>query len=206
MPFLKNLFTSRPPRAGQPIETRLIGERIFLRVGDPLDWQAWKDLRSQSRAFLTPWEPTWPPDALTYDYFCRNLRRHWREWREGTGYAFLICATERVPELEIEAGAIIGGLALTEVQRGIAQKATLGYWMGQPYTNSGYMTEAVLLACRFALDDLKLNRVEAACLPHNEPSKRLLEKTGFILEGRAKRYLRINGKWEDHLLWGRTAE
>jgi ribosomal-protein-alanine N-acetyltransferase len=66
------------------------------------------------------------------------------------------------------------------------------------------MTEAVQLAAAFAFETLKLNRLEAACLPHNEPSRRLLEKTGFALEGCARRYLRINGKWEDHLLWGKT--
>jgi ribosomal-protein-alanine N-acetyltransferase len=54
----------------------------------------------------------------------------------------------------------------------------------------------------YAFDDVGLHRVEAACQPDNAPSKRVLEKVGFTLEGEAKAYLKINGAWRDHLLWG----
>ena len=56
-------------------------------------------------------------------------------------------------------------------------------------------------ALRFAFNDLALHRVEAACLPANEPSRRLLERVGFHREGMARAYLRINGVWADHLLY-----
>ncbi len=63
------------------------------------------------------------------------------------------------------------------------------------------MTEAVCAALRFAFGPLRLNRVEAACLPSNAASQRVLEKVGFAREGRARRYLRINGQWQDHDLF-----
>jgi ribosomal-protein-alanine N-acetyltransferase len=180
----------------------------MLRVGDPADWRDWRNLREVSRAFLTPWEPAWPDHALSYGYFCGNLRRHWREWREGKGYAFLIFGKSPLPpcgEGAGKGGPLLGGIALNNVERGVAQKGTLGYWIGQPYAGRGLMTEAAGLVCAFAFDELKLNRVEASCLPRNEPSRKLLEALAFEREGRARAWLRINGVWEDHLLWGRCA-
>ena len=53
----------------------------------------------------------------------------------------------------------------------------------------------------FVFDELRLHRLEAACLPHNEPSKAVLAKVGFHEEGLARQYLRINGQWADHLLF-----
>jgi ribosomal-protein-alanine N-acetyltransferase len=100
---------------------------------------------------------------------------------------------------------LVGGISLNDVRRGIAQKATLGYWIGMPYAGQGLMTEAAGLVCEFAFDALKLNRIEASCMPNNEPSKRLLKRLGFVEEGYAKSYLRIDGEWQDHVLWGKTA-
>jgi ribosomal-protein-alanine N-acetyltransferase len=93
---------------------------------------------------------------------------------------------------------------LNDVVRGIAQKGTLGYWISEPYARQGLMREAAELVLRFAYEDLKLHRVEAACLPDNEASRHLLLSLGFIEEGLALAYLRINGQWEDHVLWGRV--
>lgn len=197
-------FASRfsTPRRGPrpPLGTQLMGERVVLRTGDPADWKGWRGLRDLSRDFLIPWEPRWPQDALGYGHFCTLLRRHWRDWRQGKGYAFMIF----IHGEQSRAGALIGGVTLNEIQRGIAQKGTLGYWIGEPYAGRGYMTEAAGLVCDFAFQTLRLHRVEASCLPHNEPSKSLLRRLGFEEEGYAKAYLQINGKWQDHILWGKT--
>ena len=73
--------------------------------------------------------------------------------------------------------------------------------MGQPYAGQGLMTDALRGVLPFVFDDLRLHRLEAACLPHNEPSKAVLAKVGFHEEGLARQYLRINGQWADHLLF-----
>ena len=73
--------------------------------------------------------------------------------------------------------------------------------MGVPFAGQGYMTDSVRLGLRFAFGTLGLHRVEAACLVHNEASRRVLEKTGFIREGLARGYLKIDGAWQDHLLY-----
>jgi ribosomal-protein-alanine N-acetyltransferase len=75
--------------------------------------------------------------------------------------------------------------------------------MGMPYAGNGYMREAATLVSAFAFDTLLLHRLQASCLPNNEPSINLLRRLGFEEEGYAKAYLQINGEWEDHILWAR---
>ncbi|MDX2028267.1 MAG: GNAT family protein [Alphaproteobacteria bacterium] len=196
---LASLFHFSRRGMAAPMNTRLTGRRVFLRMGDPADWAEWRSLRETSREFLVPWEPSWPPNALTYNFFCGLLRRQWRDWRKGHGYAFFIFL--QAPEGQ--APKLIGGITLSDIRKGIAQKGTLGYWIGQTYAGQGYMTEAAGLLCEFAFKNLRMHRLEASCLPHNEASINLLRRLGFEEEGYAKAYLQINGRWEDHILWGK---
>jgi ribosomal-protein-alanine N-acetyltransferase len=199
MQLVSSLFHSLPHMSKVSPGTQLIGPRLVLRMGDPTNWREWRNLREASQGFLVPWEPSWPHNALTYTFFCKLLRRQWREWRQGRNYAFLIF--RHAPG---KRDTLVGGISLNDVQRGIAQKGTLGYWIGEVYAKQGLMTEAVGLVCDFAFNTLRLHRVEASCLPRNDASQNLLRRLSFEEEGFAKSYLQINGKWEDHILWGRT--
>ena len=167
--------------------------RLVLRQPVADDWSAWAQLRGESREFLRPWEPTWPRDALTRAAFRRRLRGQARDREAGAGYSFFVFRSED--------DALMGGVTLGDVRRGVAQAATLGYWIGQRFARKGYMTEAVDAVAAHVFDDLALHRLEAACLPVNEPSRRLLESLGFKLEGLAHSYLKIDGAWRDHLLF-----
>jgi len=178
-----------------PLDVRLADQNVVLRLATVGDARAWLDIRELNRDFLVPWEPTWPANCLTESYFRRMLRRQQREWRRGKAYAFYVFLQKT--------NSLIGGVNLNDVQRGAGQKATLGYWIGQAYARQGLMTEAAGLVCDFAFGKLKLHRLEASCLPHNEASMRLLQRLGFEEEGFAKDYLQVNGRWQDHVLWGR---
>ncbi len=167
--------------------------KVTLRTPQIADYPAWAELRAQSREFLAPWEPLWASDELSRASFRRRVRHYLRDLREDVGYALFIFA--------VSTGALIGGLTLCNVRRGVTQSCTLGYWIGAQYANQGYMTAAVRAVVPFVFDSLELHRLEAACLPTNTASIRLLEKTGFRREGLARRYLRINGAWQDHLLY-----
>src|SRR5450631_3735020 len=125
------------------------------------DFEAWADLRAQSRAFLTPWEPTWPSDDLTRAAFRRRVRRNHQEIANDEGYPFLIFRDDDV---------LAGGLTLGQVKRGVVQTATLGYWIGLPYARQGLMSAAVRAAAVYAFATLHLHRIEASCLPHNVAS------------------------------------
>jgi [ribosomal protein S5]-alanine N-acetyltransferase len=182
----------RPPLLVDP-DTEIRGKRVYLRHPTNQDYPAWAELRALSRAHLTPWEPQWSRDELTRSNFRRRLRQYHREMRDDQGYAYIIFD---------EADAVlVGGLNLSNVRRGVAQAASIGYWMGAPFARRGLMTDAVRAAVGFAFATLRLNRLEAACLPSNAASQRVLEKAGFAREGRARRYLKINGQWQDHDLF-----
>jgi ribosomal-protein-alanine N-acetyltransferase len=173
----------------------VVGEGVILRTPQATDHAEWAALREHSREFLTPWEPTWPADDLSRSAFRRRIRRYTEDLRTDQSYAFLIFRSTD--------GRLVGGLTLANVRRGVAQAGSLGYWMGLPYTRHGYMTAAVRAVIPFAFGTLRLHRLEAACIPTNLASIRLLEKTGFRREGYARSYLCINGTWQDHLLYAR---
>jgi [ribosomal protein S5]-alanine N-acetyltransferase len=175
------------------VDAEVRGREVYLRQPAMGDYVAWAELRAQSRQHLTVWEPLWTRDELARSAFRRRLRQYQREMREDQGYAFLIFR---------EADAtLLGGLTISNIRRGVAQSASVGYWVGLPHVGRGYMTDAVRATVPFAFGTLGLHRLEAACLPHNAPSARVLEKAGFRREGTARRYLKINDAWQDHDLY-----
>ena len=183
-----------PAFRGSPARSlRLQYQRIYMRPPVQRDWRDWAALRAENRTFLAPWEPTWPYDALTRGAFRRRLRIYKTEMRQGTSYSFLVF--RRADD------AMLGGVTVSNVRRGVAQSASLGYWIGECYARQGYMTEALAVALNFAFVRLGLHRVEAACLPGNYASRALLLKSGFTEEGYAREYLRIDGRWQDHQLF-----
>jgi ribosomal-protein-alanine N-acetyltransferase len=171
---------------------RLLGERTYLRPPNRRDYRDWAQLRAASRAFLEPWEPSWGEDALERIVFRDRIARILQEWRLDLGYGFHIFRRED--------DRIIGGVNLNNVRRGVAQAANLGYWMGEPFANHGFMTDALKTLLPHAFQGLGLHRIDAACIPENAPSRHLLAKFGFQEVGEAKGYLKINGEWRDHLL------
>lgn len=181
-------FPSEPP--SRPL---IRTPNLYLRAPQASDHAAWAVLRMESREFLTPWEPTWNEDDLTRTSFRLRTKRAAREISTDEAYSLFI--------FETGTETLLGGLTLGLIRRGVAQACTLGYWMGRRHAGKGHMTEAVRGAVRFAFSDLALHRVEAACLPNNEPSRRLLERVGFQYEGLARAYLKIDGNWADHLLY-----
>lgn len=191
MGFLKGLF---PPPPTEKLETA----RLILRPPRLSDWAEWANVREQSREFLAPWEPTWPKDALTRAAYRDRVVYYAQEWHRGSGYLFFLFRRED--------RRLIGGISIAEVRRGISQTGTAGYWMGEPYAQQGYMTEALQATIGFAFGTLALHRLEAACMPANVPSRKLLTKCGFREEGYASKYLRINGEWADHVLFARLAD
>src|SRR5450432_4179362 len=173
----------------------IVGEGVVLRVPQNADHAEWAALREASREFLTPWEPTWPSDDLTRGAFRRRLKRYADDQRSDLAYAFLIFRDDD--------NALVGGLTLANIRRGVAQAGSIGYWIGAPFARQGYMSAAVRALIPFCFRTLRLHRLEAACIPANTASVRLLEKTGFQREGYARSYLCIDGVWQDHLLFAR---
>ena len=169
-------------------------ERLLLRSPTKRDFHEWARLRYESRAFLKSWDPTWARDHLTRQSFARRVAWAEKAMNDDSAYPmFLFRKTDN---------SLLGAITLDNVRRGPSQVGTIGYWMGYPYIRRGHMAEAVGLVLDYAFNELRLHRVEAACLVHNDPSSRLLLKLGFTEEGLARQYLCIDGRWQDHRTFG----
>jgi [ribosomal protein S5]-alanine N-acetyltransferase len=172
------------------------GERVFLRRLSTLDRLEYIELRRASRRFLERWEPR-PPrgmNAFAPSAFDRVLRTS----RSKSNLKMAVCLRRD--------GRIVGMVSLNQVSRGPFQNTIMGYWIGQAFAKQGCMSEAVSLALDLAFTTLGLHRVEANIMPRNKASLALARRCGFRFEGLAKRYLQINGRWEDHQHWAMTIE
>ncbi|MEM7723985.1 MAG: GNAT family protein [Pseudomonadota bacterium] len=172
---------------------RLETDRLTLRLPRHADFRAWAALRAQSRAFLTPWEPSWAPDHLTRKSFTGRV--YWAQRSLGQGNAVPLFIFRRSDEV------LLGAITLDNIRRGPAQSGTLGYWIGEVHARQGYMREAIDAVVYYAFRTLELSRIEAACLPENAASRGVLERTGFKYEGVAQSYLQIDGRWRNHVLY-----
>jgi [ribosomal protein S5]-alanine N-acetyltransferase len=171
----------------------LKGARVTLRLPEPNDYREWAALRQASRAFLEPWEPRWSPDELERSAWRQRIRRYREDFEQGLAVAFFI--------FESRSGKLIGGITVGNIRHGVSQSGQIGYWIGERYAGQGFMLESLKLVVDFAFDTLRLHRIEAACIPDNARSVRVLEKAGFQREGLLRSYLRINGSWQDHYLY-----
>lgn len=183
------------PAAKPPL--LVAGQGLYLRAPQMSDHGAWAELRRRSRAFLEPWEPAWADDELSASAFSRRVRRSAEEIEADQNYPLLIFRNGD--------DALLGGLTLGQIRRGVSQAGTFGYWIGAEHARRGHMSAAVAAALRFGFGTLRLNRIEAACLPENAPSIGLLLRAGFQREGLAREYLCIAGVWRDHVLFARLA-
>jgi ribosomal-protein-alanine N-acetyltransferase len=187
--------------AAVDLDIRLEGNRVALRAPRAVDIPELRALIARNADHLRPWSPSPPPgtNPLGLAELGRTIAKQRREWKLGAAYVFVaILRYGREP--------IAGRVALTSVTRGPWQSAQVGYWLDAASGGRGLMTECVGLALDFAFEDLGLHRVQAAVMPRNAASRRILAKCGFREEGYAERYLRIGGRWEDHVIYGLTAE
>lgn len=168
-------------------------DRLWLRLPEMTDHSEWTRIRREGAAFLSPWEPSWSEEHFSRRAFRNRVYWAWRSRDEGKALPlFLVRRGD---------GRLLGAITLDNIRRGPAQSAQVGYWIGPDYVRQGYMTEALGALVRHAFGTLDLGRIEAACLPENTPSRGLLERSGFQHEGEARRYLQIDGRWRDHILY-----
>lgn len=173
----------------------------MLRPARTADVGEIRRLLRHNQAHLKPWNPTSRPgeDPTSITEVSQMVLRYRREWKRGRAFSFML-ALGSAPE------RFVGKIALTGIMRGPMQSAYLGYWMDVDHLNGGLCTEGLRAVLDFAFGPAKLHRVQAAIMPRNARSLRVIEKLGFRREGYAERYLQINGSWEDHILFAQTRE
>ncbi len=164
------------------------------------DFRQWREVRLRNRDRLARWEPRPAPgqadlaeDAGAFAARCSARRR---ERQQGAGFGFGVFV----------AGRFRGEMNLSSIQRGPFQSCYVGYWIDEAVAGQGYTPEALVVAARFAFEQLKLHRLQVAIVPRNAASLRVVEKLGLRREGLAERYVEINGVWEDHYRFAMTVE
>jgi ribosomal-protein-alanine N-acetyltransferase len=184
-----------------PIATHVVTERLVLRPPRTTDVAELRRVMRANYEHLRPWSvaPVPGEDPSSLASVSRTILRNRREWKRGQ--SFVLMVTPRGNE-----DRIIGRVALGGVLLGAFQNAYLGYWIDSEHQGRGLMTEAVRATTMFAFRAAALHRVQAAVMPRNTTSQRLLDKVGYRREGMALRYLCIAGAWEDHVVFAMTAE
>lgn len=173
-------------------------ESIYIRRLELDDAQSWLDLRRKNYDFRSQFIPMLPDRYSSLNEQRKVIEQVIENWEKGLGYGFGVFLSTH--------HQLIGRVNLNHVVRGAWDNCLIGYFIDQELNGRGYATEAVRQAVDFAFHQVGLHRVEAAVLPFNKASIRVLEKCGFRKEGYAKHYLKLNGKWEDHLIYAITQE
>ncbi|MGQ9425276.1 GNAT family N-acetyltransferase [Gilvimarinus sp. F26214L] len=174
---------------GRATETE---EVMAVKLCSVADAEAITRFYTENEAHLMPWEPGRPPGFHGRRAWAERLRYREQEQREGRGYYFL--------GVDTRSGAVIATCSLTGVARGPLDACYMGYSVDHRYEGQGYMKQLCLHVIDYAFHKLHLHRIMANYMPHNDRSGGLLKHLGFEKEGYAKQYLRINGRWEDHVL------
>jgi len=172
--------------------------KIYLKRLTPEHAKELLELRIRNHENLQPFEPVRDASYFTVEGQEKDILTGVEDIDRTTSVLFGIFLAET--------DELAGRIALTGIARGPFQNANLGYFIGREHRGKGHMTEAVRLCVGYAFKEMGLHRVQAGVMPRNQPSLRVLEKAGFRREGLAKKYLCINGMWEDHELFAMTRE
>ena len=171
---------------------KLYTDRLQVRLLEPHEADLMVRFRHENRDYLEPWEPLRRPDFFTEGFWEIHLRLTLRDFRESASACFVLLSPSE--------DEVLGVCNYTNIVRGTFQSCQLGYALAEKHQRKGLMFEALSMTNAYMFDDLGLHRIMAGYLPHNERSGNLLNRLGFEKEGLARKYLKINGRWEDHLL------
>ena len=168
-------------------------ERLIVRMASRKDRDAVLDYYKRNREHLTPYSPVWPDNFFTNSYWERQIERNTNEFYSDQSVRMFLFEHEKP-------NAVIGNVSLSNIVRSAAQFCFLGYGLSEDKQGHGYATEAVTAAVNYAFTRMKLHRVMANYIPTNERSGNVLRRAGFAVEGYARDYLFLNGKWQDHIM------
>ncbi|MEO7587058.1 MAG: GNAT family protein [Arachnia sp.] len=164
-----------------------------MRPLDPFDAPELAAAYARNRNHLRPWEPTRPDVFFTAEGQQGAVARCVTDREGGRGYFWVL----------VEGDAIVGRISLTDVVRGVFQSGNLGYWVAADRQGKGIASAAVARVCGEAAEVLGLHRIQAGTVVHNIGSQRVLERCSFTRIGLAEKYLAIDGRWQDHVLFQR---
>ena len=170
-----------------------LSDDVTLRVVTAHDLESIRDAYRRNREHLAPWEPERAESFYTSTEQGQILANQIAQLGAGSGY----------PLVMVHGSAVIGRMTLSGIVRGPFQSANVGYWVDKEHAGAGLASAALGHLIAHSRDELGLHRIQASTLLHNVGSQRVLRKAGFEPIGVARNYLKIAGRWQDHLLFQR---
>lgn len=179
------IATSAPP-------FQLETPRLTVRLAGEHEVAAVLAYYEANRERLRPFDPDRPTYFFEEGFWRRQLAQNIEDYLAGRALRLFLFPKE-------EPDRVIGNVGFSNFVRGIAEYCTLGYSIDGDFEGRGLMSEALRSAIDFVFHSLNFHRIEANYMPHNLRSGILLRRLGFVVEGYSRDYLRINGRWEDHI-------
>ncbi|AFZ25476.1 acetyltransferase, ribosomal protein N-acetylase [Cylindrospermum stagnale PCC 7417] len=175
----------------------ITSDRLLLRVATPEDIPQIVKYFTDNKTYLTPFYPLWADGFFTEEYWEYQVETNFLEFINDHSLKLFMY-------LKNQPTKIIGTINFSNFIRGSAHFCYVGYGLASAVQNKGYMTEGLGAATQYVFQELNFHRIMANYMPHNRRSGNVLKKLGFVVEGYARDYLMINGKWEDHILTSLT--
>jgi ribosomal-protein-alanine N-acetyltransferase len=175
----------------------ITSDRLLLRIAIHEDIPQILKYFHENKAYLTPFYPQWAEHFFTEEYWQYQLENSFLEFIHDQSLKLFIFPKNNPHK-------VIGTINFSNFVRGVAHFCYVGYSLSEKAQGKGYMTEGLKAAIEYVFDDLNFHRVMANYMPHNQRSGNVLKRLGFVVEGYARDYLLINGKWQDHILTSLT--
>jgi ribosomal-protein-alanine N-acetyltransferase len=175
----------------------LTSDRLLLRMAVIEDIPYILEYFTENKEYLTPFYPRWDENFFTSDYWQYQVETSFWEFFNNYSLKLFIYRKHQPRQ-------ILGTANFINFVYSAAQFCNLGYSLAQSAQGYGYMTEALSISTEYVFQELNLHRIMANYMPHNRPSGNVLKRLGFVVEGYARDYLMINGKWEDHIFTSLT--
>jgi len=167
-------------------------ERLILKTLDSSYANPVLQYYIRNKEFFRSKVPEYHKDFFSEEYHIESLEKFRKDMESGNSVKLFIF-TKNDP------GKVIGDVSISNIVRGVFLSCHLGYKLDEEENGKGYASEAVKKITDYAFNELNLHRIEANIMPSNSRSINLIRKLGFEEEGLAKKYLKLNGKWEDHI-------
>jgi ribosomal-protein-alanine N-acetyltransferase len=165
-------------------------QRLTLRQIDKTDSIPYLQYLIDNKEFLEEWEPKREDSDYSIEKIENQIDKEIAKSQNKNGYLYLI-----IPKNTDE---IIGTIKIWNIVYGPFMSCNIGYKLSKAHINKGYMTEAIIEIKKYCFTDLGLHRIEVSIMPKNVRSQKVIQKAGFSFEGTSKKYVKINGVWEDH--------
>lgn len=148
------------------------------------------EIVSREREYLSQWL-AWPPHANSEEFFLSFINRSLHDYADGKS---LVCGM-------IYKDKLVGNISFNSINHQL-KKVEMGYWLSAEYQGKGIVSRSVLKLIEVAFTDLDMEKVQISAATENQPSRKVCERLGFVLEGTITRAENVNGRVVDHAVYG----